>query len=100
MQWKKEVKKEKNQRLELFRTKVKHYRRKQGPSYTPLTDSGQDVNRTFVPKYLSEYGDLSIFGPPGLFSKANPPTGPFIGSRDINLSKEEMQILTKDPKYS
>ena len=98
--WKREIKKEKKKRLELFKNKVKHYRKKQEQSHTPHTDPGQDINQTFTPRYLSEYRDISIFGPSTLFPKKSPPTGPFIGSKAIKLSKAEILILSKNPKYS
>ena len=96
--WKKIVKEEKRIRIDKFKAKINHYKKKQEPPKAPYTDRGPKA--TVVPRYLTEYRDLSIFGAAKMFPKKKPPLGPFIGSKEITLSKEELLILAKDPKFS
>ena len=56
--------------------------------------------KTSVPKYLEEFQELSVFGPAWNFPKPEECPGPFIGSKDIELTDGERQILRKDPKFS
>ena len=56
--------------------------------------------QTIVPNCLSKYGDLTIFKPSSDFPKPAKAVGPFICNPNIKLSKEEMSILQKQPKFS
>ena len=55
---------------------------------------------TKTPDRLKEYSPLPVFGGPKDLPKREEPTGPFICSKSLKLSKQEYQILSKDPKYS
>ena len=96
--WKKIVKRERKERINRFRQKIKHYRRKQISSHLPQADRGP--RETIAPKYLREYKDLSIFKHSGFFPKKRELTGPFIGSSEIILTEDERKVLMKDPKFS
>ena len=52
---------------------------------------------TIVPQRLRKYGALSIFGTPADLPRPEDPPDPFICSRKIKISPEEMMILQKDP---
>ena len=49
---------------------------------------------------MSEYAQLPVFGTPQDLPKAQTPTGPYLCDNKIKLSKQELLILSKDPKYS
>ena len=53
-----------------------------------------------VPDRLKEYSRLSIFGGPKKLPKPEMPVGPYLCDPNIKLSKEELMILSKDPKFS
>ena len=91
--WKKTVKEEKGKRLDSFREKVKHYIKKQKLPLKPFTDRGPIATK--VPRYLKEYGSLSIFKTSKNFPKKRPPVGPFVGSQQIKLSKDEVGSYLK-----
>ena len=44
--------------------------------------------------------NLSIFGRPKDLPRPVPPTGPYICEQKLEFSKDELQILNKDPKFS
>ena len=55
---------------------------------------------TKVPERLREYSDLPVFGTSKDLPTPQVPTGPFICDGRIELNKQELCILSKDPKFS
>ena len=55
---------------------------------------------TLPPRNLEDFTTSSIFNAPEDLPKPIKPLGPFITSEKIKLSKGEIKLLSKDPKYS
>ena len=56
--------------------------------------------RTITPQCLIKYENLSIFKPSHMFPKAKKSVGPFKCDPKIPLSKGELKLLAKQPKFS
>ena len=97
--WKKMIKQEKQCRLDKIKEKIEQYRNKQNGATDNKVEK-EHIIPTRVPKYLSEYANLTIFKSADDFPKPGNPIGPFIGSEKIVLTEGEKKILSRDPKYS
>ena len=53
-----------------------------------------------IPDGFEKYKDLIIFGGPKRIPFPAPTLGPFVCNKRIKLSKEELLVLGKDPKFS
>ena len=80
--------------------KIDHYRHCQRDH----RDGGKNITKTpeptTVPRHLSEFGGLSVFGLQCRIPKPVPPIGPCCCDKKIKLSKDELAVLNKDPKFS
>ena len=75
-----------------------------GMSISPKKDLSGDTRATVIPtippKDLQEFSTTSIFNSPEDLPNPIKPSGPFVTSKDIKLTKSEIKLLSKDPKYS
>ena len=55
---------------------------------------------TIPPRNLQEFSTVSIFNAPEDLPEIKPPLGPYVTSKNIKLSKGELKLLSRDPKYS
>ena len=55
---------------------------------------------TIPPRHLGEYSTLSIFGACEDLKKPDRPLGPYITDTSIKLTRGEVKLLSKDPKFS
>ena len=76
--------------------KIEHLQTVQGGLKEPRNNS----DPTIAPQYLNKYSSLSIFKKSNELAKPLPTMGPFICDSSIALNKEELAILSKDPKFS
>ena len=95
---KKKIRKERDDRIKKFSEKIEHLRKKQSVFLAPQTPIVP--KKTVPPKFLAEYGDLRIFSDPKHFPKKESLIGPFIGDKNIKLSRGEKKLLSRDPKYA
>ena len=56
--------------------------------------------QTITPNSLRKYQSLAIFKPSDQFPERRPRIGPFICDPGIKLSREELTLLSKQPKFS
>ena len=96
--WKKDIRKEKVHRILTLKKKVVHLKNKQRDNTADVMEKKEA--KTHPPKFLSEYNNLRIFSTSENFPKGKTPTGPFVGSSSIKLSKGELRLLSRHPKYS
>ena len=96
--WKNIIKKEKEVRLNGFRRKIKHLKKKQEEK--TYFHRGRKIAQTHVPKFLQEYSRLKIFAPAVNFPRKEKLNGPFVGRNTIKLSEGEIRVLSRHPKYS
>ena len=95
------------ERLELIKNheqKLKHYKdcqkRLDSTGINIKTHKLPRVIPTITPHDLSEYSTLLIFGPSEDLPTKQKLLGPFIVDKNIKLSKGEVQLLSRDPKFS
>ena len=74
--WKKMIKQEKQCRLDKIKEKIEQYRNKQNGATDNKVEK-EHIIPTRVPKYLSEYANLTIFKSADDFPKPGNPIGPF-----------------------
>ena len=87
-------------KIKIYKKKIRHYRETQTQPFMSYDRKEKEHDPTVVPYRLRKYGALSIFGcPEDLLLPLNP-LGPFICTKDVKISPEEMLILQKDPKFS
>ena len=90
----------KKQRIKLrnkFERKISHLKQKQ----RALTvEQRNNCKPTVPPNRLARYSSLTIFGTPETLPKKRKAMGPFICKKNIILTKNELKILSKDPKYN
>ena len=75
----------------------------QSPTPTDLVGevgTSDDNNIPSMPDGFEKYKNLSIFGGPKSIPLPSPTLGPFVCNKEIKLSKEELLVLGKDPKFS
>ena len=92
-------KKLEEKKIETFRTKLNHYEKKQ-MDLRFTTIQKQKTSGNQVPDNLKEYKDLVIFRNSNELPKKNAPLGPCIYNKEIKISKDELKILSKQPKFS
>ena len=85
-----------------YQTKINHYKhcQKEQNELKRYRPHMKKIKPTIVPKFLSEFVGLSIFGFSNDIPKPSPPIGPCICEKTIKLSKDELSVLNKDPKFS
>ena len=83
---------------EKYSRKIKHYQRKQGVG---KKSKGPDIVKdpTITPYNLRDFSEINIFRRPEDLPKPERPLGPFICDSSIKLSKQEISILSRDPKF-
>ena len=81
-----------------YEKKISHYENKQVPAV--VTYQSNVKKPTIPPKRLSKYQTLSIFGNKDSLPSKVPVKGPFICDPRISLTKGELELLSKDPKFS
>ena len=91
----KEVGKEKDRIANVHEKKMNHLEHKQQPVQVEKI-----IQPTVTPKRLEDFCQLSIFGDQSDLPKPLPPKGPFVCNKKICLNKNELKILSKDPKFS
>ena len=102
----KQIRKKVNEEKELLQKKydkkIKHYSTVQNRQNKQTGEKKKRnlVAPTIPPRYLGEYSSLSVFGTPEDLNKKEEPLGPFLTSKDIELSYWERKLLSKDPKFS
>ena len=97
--FKKMNKKAYQEKKKKYENKISHYNKKQKPS-TRFPRVEKQQKRTTVPANMKEYNNLPIFRTARDMPLPQKPVGPFICSKDIKLSDNEIKLLSKDPKYS
>ena len=85
-----------------YSEKIEHYKQKQEGDMVKYKNKNMVFRdmATLVPKDLDKYKNLKVFNGPNSLPSAVPTLGPFLCDKSINLSKEELIVLNKDPKYS
>ena len=97
--FKKDNKESKAKKNKKFVAKIEHYSRKQ----CVLGNSGarkKHQKTTQPPSSMMDLKELSIFKSNKDLPNKESPIGPFICDKDIKLSKDELRVLVRDPKYS
>ena len=94
--------KEKKSLVEKYKNKLERYRTKMDRLKTDsnVIRTEATVIPTIPPKNLQEFSTTSIFNSPEDFARPQPPLGPFVTCKSIKLSKGELKLLSRDPKYS
>ena len=83
--------------------KIKHLESLQKDIFGPDINSKAvkpNKNKKRLPNRLLEYEQLKLLDGPDNLPKPLPPVGPFVCHPGIKLTKEELRILNKDPKFS
>ena len=94
------VQKEKNRIWDKYKKKVAHYRKHQiTPSEVIDTELKKPFKPTIPLSELSDFSDLSIFGEPKDLPAPVRPLGPFICDKSIQLTRDEFEVLSKEPKF-
>ena len=78
--------------------KIAHLQKVMGEKIHVANPSASQATK--VPERLKEYKDLPVFGTSKDLPAPQAPTGPFICDKGIKLTKQELTVLSKDPKFS
>ena len=103
---KQELQKEKHEMTKKYEQKIKHYKKclirlpGQERVNSNILKKQARVIPTIPPKNLEKYSTLSVFGPSENLPARKNPLGPFIVDKSIKLSKGEVALLSRNPKFS
>ena len=95
---KRNIDKEKERIKAKYEKKIAHYVQVQ--SIKEENGGQRDIDPTNVPTNLSRFSSLSIFKRKEELPKPQKPLGPFVCSDEISLSRDEVAVLSRDPKFS
>ena len=102
-EWRKKLCSYERKKKERYEKKIEHYKKKHHNS-APVNKDQKRIKKaikpTVTPEHLWDFRDISVLGPYGRIPKPLPPVGPCIYDNTIILSKEELEILSKNPIYS
>ena len=88
----------KEKKIKDYEAKIEHYEKSQRKIEMPGKKKTPDFSNKATS--LTDYESLSIFGGPKALPSAEPPLGPYICDKTIKLSKNELSVLSKTPKFN
>ena len=90
----------KEDKIKDYKEKTEHYKLNQVRINTVLGVGKRENDYANKAISLQSYSELSIFRGPNHLPKPEPALGPFICDRNLQLSNDELLILSKTPKFS